>query len=206
MSQGLEQLKLPGCQIKIEQMLEYVDLMAHWSRAYNLTGVKTCSEMISTHVLDSLTLTPHLEGERFLDVGSGAGLPGMPLAIMQPDRHFTLLDSNGKKTRFLFTVRTKLGLQNVQEVNERVEKYLPEKHFDMILSRAFSKLPRMLESCKHLGDRKTIFLAMKGRSIRGEVDSIPEGYEVLSIKKTSTPGVDRERHLIKIAIQIRQEN
>jgi len=206
LSQGLKQLELPDCRNKIEQMLEYISLLAHWSRAYNLTGIKTFSEMIDAHVLDSLTLTPHLAGKRFLDVGSGAGLPGMPLAIMLPDMHFTLLDSNGKKTRFLFQVRSKLGLRNVEEVNQRVEKYMPEKHYDMILTRAFSKLPKMLESCKHLAKTKTIFLAMKGKQIQSELDSLPEGYEVLSIKKISLPGVSRDRHLIKIATQKGQEN
>ena len=143
-------------------------------------------ELVSLHLLDSLAILPHLVGDRFIDVGSGAGLPGIPLAIMRPKDHFALLDSNGKKTRFLFQVRTQLKLTNTTEVNARVEEYTPQSKFDAVLTRAFSDLPTMLQNCHHLTKENGLFLAM------------PDGYSLLSTDKLCIPGVEGDRHLIKI--------
>ncbi len=198
---GLGQLRLTCCKRQIDQFLHYLELLIQWNKVYNLTAVKTPHEILKVHVFDSLSLISHLKGDRFIDVGSGAGLPGIPLAIMSPEKDFTLLDSNGKKTRFLFQVRTELHLDNVQEINKRVEHYSPEKPFDMIITRAFSELSKMLESCGHLASKKTIFVAMKGKVPKKEMRSIPEGYDILSLTKLSVPGLDRDRHLIKIKAQ-----
>ena len=198
---GLGQLRLPCFKRQTDQFLHYLELLSQWNEIYNLTAVKTPQEILKVHVFDSLSLISHLEGDRFIDVGSGAGLPGIPLAIMSPEKDFTLLDSNGKKTRFLFQVRTKLHLDNVQEINKRVEHYSPEKPFDMIITRAFSELSTMLESCGHLASKKTIFVAMKGKVPKKEMRSIPEGYDILSVTKLSVPELDRDRHIIKIKAQ-----
>ena len=198
---GLGQLRLPCCKRQIDQFLHYLELLIQWNEVYNLTAVKSPHEILKVHVFDSLSLISHLKGDRFIDVGSGAGLPGIPLAIMSPEKDFTLLDSNGKKTRFLFQVRTELHLDNVQEINKRVEHYSPEKPFDMIITRAFSELSKMLESCGHLASKKTIFVAMKGKAPKKEMRSIPEGYDILSLTKLSVPGLDRDRHIIKIKAQ-----
>lgn len=198
---GLGRLRLTCCKRQIDQFLHYLELLIQWNKVYNLTALNTAHEILKVHILDSLSLISHLKGDRFIDVGSGAGLPGIPLAIMSPEKDFTLLDSNGKKTRFLFQVRTKLHLDNVQEINKRVEHYSPEKPFDMIITRAFSKLSTMLESCGHLASKKTIFVAMKGKVPKKEMRSIPEGYDILSLTKLSVPGLDRDRHIIKIKPQ-----
>jgi 16S rRNA (guanine527-N7)-methyltransferase len=198
---GLEQLGLSCCKNQADQFWHYLELLIQWNEAYNLTAAKAPYEILKVHIFDSLSILSHLEGDRFIDVGTGAGFPGIPLAIMSPKSDFTLLDSNGKKTRFLFHVRTKLRLDNVKEINTRVEHYRPEKPFDMVITRAYSKLPAMLASCAHLATKRTIFVAMKGKVPHIEMQSIPDGYDILSFKKLSVPGLERDRHIIKIKAQ-----
>lgn len=198
LSQGLATLQLSVEERQFEQLLAYISLLHKWSKTYNLTSIKDPLELVSLHLLDSLAILPHLAGDRFIDVGSGAGLPGIPLAIMRPENHFALLDSNGKKTRFLFQVRTQLKLTNTIEVNARAAEYTPQSKFDAVLTRAFSDLPTMLQNCHHLIKENGLFLAMKGKWPQREIDQMPDGYSLLSTDKLCIPGVEGERLLIKI--------
>jgi 16S rRNA (guanine527-N7)-methyltransferase len=157
--------------------------------------------MIPLHLLDSLSLLPHIKScEKIIDVGTGPGLPGIPLAIMNPHKSFTLLDSNGKKTRFLFQVIAELKLDNVTEVNKRVEQYQPASTFDTVLSRAFSSIPDMLNNCRHLASHDTCFMAMKGKNPETELSQLKKDYMVSDLCRLEVPGVVGERHLINIKI------
>lgn len=196
---GLEQLGLSFDDHQVSQLLRYIALLEQWNVAYNLTAVKDPQEMIDLHILDSLAVAKYLHAESILDVGSGAGLPGIPLAIMLPTKFFTLIDSNGKKTRFLFHARSTLGLRNCIEVHQRVEEYSCSQRFDIVISRAFSGLAAMVKSCQHLLRDNGLFFAMKGKLPVDELDQLPSGYDVLQIEKLLVPGLLADRHLLQIA-------
>jgi len=153
-------------------------LLNKWNRAYNLTAVRDPLAMIERHLIDSLALLPYLRGRRILDLGTGAGLPGIPLAICSPRRRFVLLDANNKKIRFVRQVVLELALENVQAVHQRVEAYQPPRPFDLILSRAFAPMGRMLQLADHLLGEGTTLLAMKGRFAAQELAEIPASYDV----------------------------
>lgn len=195
---GLEQLGLALDGGQVDQLLAYLALLAKWNRAYNLTAVSDPLDMVALHLLDSLSILPWLAGEHFIDVGTGPGLPGIPLAIALPDRHFTLLDSNGKRVRFLFQVRTALGLGNVNEVQARTERYRPPQPFDGVISRAYSALDTMIASTAHLLAPHGRFFAMKGRLPGEELSALAKPYIVTGIHRLQVPGIDGERHLIEI--------
>jgi 16S rRNA (guanine527-N7)-methyltransferase len=155
--------------------------------------------MVRLHLLDSLAVHPFIKDAKdIIDVGTGPGLPGIPLAILNPDINFTLLDSNGKKTRFLFQAINDLSLANAREINQRVEKYQPEQFFDIVLSRAFSSISDMLTQCSHLVSNSGCFLAMKGKKPDSELSQIAKDYKVVDLSQINVPQVDSERHLIKI--------
>jgi 16S rRNA (guanine527-N7)-methyltransferase len=155
--------------------------------------------MVRLHLLDSLAVHPFIKDAKdIIDVGTGPGLPGIPLAILNPDINFTLLDSNGKKTRFLFQAINDLSLANAREINQRVEKYQPEQFFDIVLSRAFSSISDMLTQCSHLVSNSGCFLAMKGKKPDSELSQIAKEYKVVDLSQINVPQVDSERHLIKI--------
>ena len=179
-------------------MLQYIGLLQRWNRAYNLTSIKDPQQMLSYHLLDSLSIGPHLQGRSFIDVGTGAGLPGIPLAITHSDKHFSLLDSNGKKVRFLFQIKTALKLDNVTELHERIEGYQPERLFDGVISRAFASLTDMIEGSKHLLAPGGCFYAMKGRYPDKELSELPKGYKVEHAVELNVPTLDQQRHLIII--------
>ncbi len=141
---GLAQLELPLSELQQDQLLAYLDLLFKWNRSFNLSGVRDMSQMLSRHVLDSLSLAPLLTGQCVLDVGTGPGLPGIPLAICFPDKQFVLLDSNGKKTRFVFQAKLQLGLKNVDVHHGRIETFKETCRIDTIVSRAFSSLVDMV--------------------------------------------------------------
>lgn len=182
-----------------DQLLAYLQLLITWNRAYNLTAIRDPGAMVKLHLLDSLAMLPHLSGEILIDVGTGAGLPGIPLAIMCPDRHFTLLDSNGKKTRFLFQARCDLGLTNLVEIQSRVELHKPAAPYDAVLSRAFTSVADMVDKCSHLLSTEGLFLAMKGKFPQSELSEVGKGYKVDASHTLQVPGVDGERHLIVIS-------
>ncbi len=154
--------------------------------------------MVSRHLLDSLSVVPHVatRGDRWLDVGSGGGMPGVPLAILFPERQFTLLDSNGKKTRFLTQAKVELGLDNLQVVNARVEAFTPERPFQGIVSRAFSELKNFAEWTRHLSDENTYWLAMKGVQPDDELQALPADFHVDSCNALQVPGCQGQRHLL----------
>ena len=179
--------------------LEYLQLLGKWNRAYNLTAVRDPQQMVVRHLLDSLAVAPYLRGERLLDVGTGAGLPGVPLAILFPERSFHLLDSNGKKTRFLFQVKTALGLANMTVHHRRVESYRPDECFDAVLSRAFASLQEMVAGCAHLLQPGGRFLAMKGAHPDAELVAVGATWEVVNVIELMVPGLSEQRHLVELA-------
>ena len=177
-------------------LLAYVALMDKWNRVYNLTAVRSRREMLIRHVLDSLTVAPHIAGPRVLDVGSGAGLPGIPLALALPDTHFTLLDSVAKKTRFIVQAVGELGLSNVGVETRRLESYQPADLFDTVISRAFSDTVQFIGLAGRLCRPGGQLLAMKGRDPAGELAGLPAGFELAGLTRLSVPGLDEERHLV----------
>ncbi|ENM3752454.1 16S rRNA (guanine(527)-N(7))-methyltransferase RsmG [Vibrio cholerae] len=180
-----------------EQLVGYVQLLDKWNKAYNLTSVRDPMEMLVKHILDSLVVSPHLVGERFIDVGTGPGLPGIPLAIMHPDKEFVLLDSLGKRIRFLKQVIHELKINNVLPVQSRVEEFNPESGFDGVLSRAFASMTDMVNWCQHLPKPNGgVFLALKGVRPDDEITLLPEWCSVTDIKALQVPELEGERHLV----------
>ncbi len=179
-------------------LLDYVALLAKWNRAYNLTAVRQPAQMVVRHLLDSLVILPWLQGPRVLDVGTGPGLPGIPLALARPDLDFTLLDSNGKKIRFLVQAVAELGLKNVNVVQSRVEAFRPEILFETILARAFASITGLIEQTRHLLAANGRYLVMKGVYPVAEVDALPADFEVAGVHKLQVPGLEAERHLLLI--------
>lgn len=180
-----------------QQLIGYVELLHKWNKTYNLTSVRDPMQMLVRHILDSIVVNPHLQGSRFIDVGTGPGLPGIPLAIVRPDAHFTLLDSLGKRVRFLRQVQHELGLKNIEPVQSRVEEFIPEPAFDGVISRAFASLQDMLTWCHHLPVKgQGRFYALKGLSPDEELGSLPEGVKLQEIIKLRVPELEGERHLV----------
>ena len=198
LKRGLELLQLTCNEKQLNQLLNYLDLLERWNKAYNLTAIRDPFDMINLHLLDSLAISAELQGDRFIDVGTGPGLPGIPLAIINQNKNFTLLDSNGKKTRFLFQTKLELGLDNISEVNQRVQDFHPKQTYDCVLSRAFSSLGDMVENCQHLLNQNGYFLAMKGKLPQTELSELPKNYKVEKLNSINVPGVEGQRHLIKI--------
>ncbi len=180
------------------QLIAYVDMLHKWNKAYNLTSVRDPNEMLVRHILDSIVVAPHLQGERFIDVGTGPGLPGIPLAIVLPQAHFTLLDSLGKRVRFLRQVQHELKLDNIAPVQSRVEEFPSEPPFDGVISRAFASLNDMVGWCHHLPGQNGRFYALKGLVPEDEIASLPAEFSVEEIVKLRVPQLDGERHLVVI--------
>lgn len=178
-----------------EPFVQYLLLLEQWNRAYNLTAVRDVGEMVGRHILDSLAIIPYLRGNRWLDVGTGPGLPGIPLALAHPHAELVLLDSNGKKTRFLREVVRNLSLDHVDVVESRVESYHPIRAFDTVVSRAFSALEPMVEKTRHLIDTRGLWLAMKGRVPEDELVYLGQSYNTQTY---TVPGVFGERCCILI--------
>ncbi|EAR7738646.1 16S rRNA (guanine(527)-N(7))-methyltransferase RsmG, partial [Salmonella enterica] len=176
-------------------LVAYVDMLHKWNKAYNLTSVRDPAEMVVRHILDSIVVAPYLQGQRFIDVGTGPGLPGIPLAIVLPDAHFTLLDSLGKRVRFLRQVQHELKLENITPVQSRVEAYPSEPPFDGVISRAFASLNDMVSWCHHLPGEKGRFYALKGQLPEDEIASLPDDFSVESVEKLRVPQLEGERHL-----------
>ncbi|MDN0086960.1 16S rRNA (guanine(527)-N(7))-methyltransferase RsmG [Yersinia nurmii] len=180
-----------------QQLIGYVELLHKWNKAYNLTSVRDPEQMLVRHILDSIVVNPHLQGQRFIDVGTGPGLPGIPLAIVRPDSHFTLLDSLGKRVRFLRQVQHELGLTNIEPVQRRVEDFSGEPGFDGVISRAFASLDDMLSWCHHLPAKpEGRFYALKGVRPDDELSTLPQGIELESVIRLQVPELDGERHLV----------
>ena len=196
---GIQTLGLNCSANQQQQLLTYLEMLQRWNKAYNLTAIREPIQMVRLHLLDSLAIHPYIQGvKNIIDVGTGPGLPGIPLAILNTDINFTLLDSNGKKTRFLFQAINDLSLANAKEVNQRVEKYQSKSSFDIVVSRAFSSIPDMLNQCDHLVSKSGCFLAMKGKKPDSELSQITKNYKVVDLSQVNVPKIDSERHLIKI--------
>lgn len=178
------------------KLLAYLALLDKWNRVYNLTAVRDTERMVSHHLLDSLAAVPFFQGGRVLDVGSGGGLPGIPLAIARPDLQVTLIDSIAKKTAFLLQAKMELGLDNLSVVTNRVEDYRPETGFDLITSRAFSDLREFVALTRHLLKPAGRWLAMKGLYPHEELALLPAGVKVSADHVLAVPGLDATRHLI----------
>lgn len=184
---------------QIDLLIQYVELLNKWNKAYNLTSVRDPSEMLIKHIMDSLMVGKHLSGQRFVDVGTGPGLPGIPLAILYPDYQFTLLDSLGKRITFLKQVVFLLKLQNVELMLSRVEEFTPDIPFDGVLSRAFSSLNDMVSWCSHLiATEKGRFFALKGQYPTEEIDLLPENIKLVASHNIVVPKLDGQRHLIEL--------
>jgi 16S rRNA (guanine527-N7)-methyltransferase len=179
-----------------QTVLHYLDLMQKWNRVFNLTNITDPREIIYLHVIDSLVMQPYIYGTRLLDVGTGAGLPGMILAITHPHLQWTLLDKNNKKTRFLTQVVAELSLKNVTVVHQRSEDFHPPQGFDMILSRAYGTLRMFLETTEHLLANQGIFVAMKGKYPIDELKEVPERFVLQKADRIEIKGMDIERHVI----------
>ncbi|MDH1009487.1 16S rRNA (guanine(527)-N(7))-methyltransferase RsmG [Pseudomonas nicosulfuronedens] len=199
LAHGIQTLGLDIDAATQQRLLDYLALLAKWNKAYNLTAVRDVDEMVSRHLLDSLSIVPPFEaagGDRWLDVGSGGGMPGIPLAILFPGKSLTLLDSNGKKTRFLTQVKLELKLDNLQVIHSRVEAFQPELPFNGIVSRAFSSLEDFTNWTRHLGDTQTNWLAMKGVHPSDELAALPEDFRVEAERALAVPGCQGQRHLL----------
>jgi len=203
LQKGLAAMGLALTTRQESQLLDYLELLLKWNKTFNLSGIKDSSAMLSRHLLDSLTLVPMISGQCILDVGTGPGLPGIPLAVCFPEKKFVLLDSNGKKTRFVFQAKLELGLANVEVRNQRIEDFKDTTSVDTIVTRAFSSLPDLVTLIGHLlhaRDRKmqVQVLAMKGQYPGEELDMLPKSVTLGRTVKVSVPGCDGERHIIEL--------
>ncbi|QYJ78878.1 16S rRNA (guanine(527)-N(7))-methyltransferase RsmG [Shewanella acanthi] len=194
----LAEINLPATAEQKKQLLDFVGMLNKWNKAYNLTSVRDPEAMLIRHIMDSLVVSPHLVGERFIDVGTGPGLPGIPLAIMNPNKSFVLLDSLGKRIRFQKQVAFELGIKNISSVESRVEAFQPEQKFDGVLSRAFASIHDMLTWCHHLPADSGQFYALKGQLTEDEMQQIPPGFKVIETIELKVPKLDEQRHLLKI--------
>jgi len=200
LSKGLRQLNLAQSLDEKQQssLIKYVELLDKWNKTYNLTSVRKAEQMVTRHLLDSLSICPYIRGKHILDVGTGAGLPGIPLAIVFPEKKFTLLDSNNKKTRFVIQAVSELELHNVDVVQSRVENFQFPELFDTITTRAYSAIGEMVKQTSHLLASGGVFLAMKGANPVAEIDEMSEKYAVKESHVIKVPGLEEERHLLEI--------
>jgi 16S rRNA (guanine527-N7)-methyltransferase len=193
---GIEFLGLGNDVDKLELLLQFLALIEKWNKAYNLTAIRKKEEMARLHILDSLAICPHLHGKRLIDIGTGAGLPGIPLAIYRPEMEFVLLDSNAKKTRFVQQAILELKLKNVSVLQSRVEDYQPLQGFDTVVSRAFASISDILKLTAHLLNEDGWLLAMKGQPPAEELAELTQPYRVVPLV---LPQIAAERCLVCIS-------
>lgn len=196
LSQGLNGLGLTLSMEAQSRLLQYVALLSKWNRIYNLTAIREASKLVSHHLLDSLAVLPYLEGTSVVDVGSGAGLPGIPLAVARPEWRVVLLDSSHKKTAFLRQAALELKLENAEIVTERAERWHPVQLSDVAISRAFSDLPGFVNAAKHLCRAGGVLAAMKGVHPDEELAQLDQDARIRKVVALSVPGVRASRHLI----------
>jgi len=220
LQQGIDELSLNIDQPTQQKLIQYIELIAKWNKSFNLTAIRNIDEMLTLHLLDSLAVVPYIKADRILDVGAGAGLPGIVLALCYPEKEFVLIDTNGKKTRFMTQAMIELGLSNVEVVHARVDEYgvdktngdekEPLKPFDAIISRAFASISDMLGYVGHLVTAETTILAMKGDG-EEEISQMPEQYQktyqIDHIHELDVPGLQAKRQLVVLSAKgLTEEN
>lgn len=199
LEQGVSEIGLTLPQKALDQLLDYLALLQKWNKVYNLTAIRDPHEMLVKHLLDSLSVVPHIQAKRLIDVGTGGGLPGVPLAICHPDWQVDLLDSNSKKTRFLLQVKAELGLANTEVIHQRVEQYQPDELYDGVVSRAFASINDMLHWTAHLLQLDGHWWAMKAQKEFEDYASLAENAKVDQMIDLQVPGLDAARMLIKVS-------
>ena len=198
-SDGLASLGIQANGAQIVQTVKYLSLLLKWNKSFNLVSTLDINEILRRHFLDSLSINTYLSGRNIIDVGSGAGFPGIPLAVFNPDKQFTLIDSNGKKTRFLFQARMTLDLPLIEIKNCRIEHYQTERQIDMVVSRAVSNLADLVVKLRHLVSKESRILVMKGIVPKNEIKSLPDDFEVVNIEKLDLSNTNLVRHVIEIS-------
>ncbi len=194
---GIEQLNLTLSESQIEKLMSYLTLLQKWNKVYNLTAIRDPKEMLIKHILDSLAIVAHIEGERLIDVGTGGGLPGIPLAICFPDKQVDLLDSNSKKTRFLIQAKAELGLTHTKVIHSRVEEYQPDPLYDGVVSRAFAAMEDMLHWTNHLIPAGGCWWAMKAQKDFEDLSKLPDSVQIEKVIDLKVPLLEAERMLVK---------
>lgn len=195
LTQGIAALGLSLTSAQLAKLIAYLRLLGKWNEAYNLTAVRDPREMVTRHLLDSLAVIPFIKGPRVLDVGTGAGLPGIPLAVALPDLQFVLLDSVAKKSRFVVQAVGELGLDNVVVNTQRAERYQPEALFDTVISRACAAIATLVAIAGPLCRPGGVLLAMKGRRATDEPAVLPAGFHLDLVASIVVPGLGEERHV-----------
>ncbi|MDH5424973.1 MAG: 16S rRNA (guanine(527)-N(7))-methyltransferase RsmG [Gammaproteobacteria bacterium] len=202
LQQGIDELALTVSIETQQKLIQYIELIEKWNKSFNLTAIRQIDEMLTLHLLDSLAVVPFITGRRVLDVGSGAGLPGIVLALCYPEKEFVLIDTNGKKARFMTQAKIELGLSNVEVIQARVDDYQANQPFDTIISRAFASISDMLGLVGHLVTAETTVLAMKADS-EEEISQMPTDYKLAytieQIHELTVPGLQAKRQLIAIS-------
>ena len=203
LQQGIAAAALPISDQLQQKLLDYLALMQKWNKVHNLTAVRDADEMVTLHLLDSLVVFPHIDAKHLLDVGSGAGLPGIPLAICLPDLQVTVIDSNSKKVSFMRQAKAELGITNLEVLGGRVEDIAPARKFEIIISRAFSDLSLFISLTHHLLDAQGKWLAMKGVYPEAELADLLEktGVTASKVEVLNVPGLDAQRHLAFLPYQ-----
>ncbi|MBL8200998.1 MAG: 16S rRNA (guanine(527)-N(7))-methyltransferase RsmG [Chromatiales bacterium] len=196
--QGLPELGIPADDALVTAFAGYLRLLAQWNENINLTGIRELADMVPLHILDSLTARPFLKGQRIVDVGCGAGLPGIPLALTEPARHFTLVDGTLKKIRFVQQAIADLGLANAEALHARIEDHKPVPLYDTAICRALSSLPDFVRRAGSVVAPGGQLLAMKGRLPAEEIRALPKGWRLAAVTPVKIPGVDAERHIIQV--------
>ncbi len=195
---GAAELRISMSEAQSSALLQLIDALQAGNAQFNLTAIRDRPGMLHKHLLDSLSLQPYLRGERIADIGTGAGFPGMPLAIMNPSRHFALIEATGKKARFVVQSAALIGVHNVDVVNRRAETYRPARPFDTVIARALSSIGAFIAFAGHLCAPDGRLLAMKGKRPDEEISAMPRGFRVLAVHRLRVPGLIDERHLVEI--------
>jgi 16S rRNA (guanine527-N7)-methyltransferase len=201
LTNALRENNLACSEAQQQKLVQYLELMQRWNQVFNLTTITAPRDMVYLHLIDSLLMQPFLHGKRLLDVGSGAGLPGIPLAIMNPDMHWTLLDKNNKKTRFITQAAAELKLTNVTAIKERSEDYQATTQFDTILSRAYGTIEMFLSTTQHLLTPDGVFVAMKGKHPQDELDNLPPNFIVEKIVPIAIKGITVDRCVVMLGFK-----
>jgi 16S rRNA (guanine527-N7)-methyltransferase len=199
LARGAEEFNLTLSETQIDALLRLVDELESANAQFNLTAIRDRPGMLRKHVLDSLSLQPFLRGIRIADVGTGAGFPGLPLALVNPERRFSLIEATGKKARFVAQTAERLECANVDVVNTRAETYRPFELFDTVVARALSSLADFVAYAGHLCTPDGRLLAMKGKHPAEEIAALPKSFRVLAVHRVKLPGLDDERHVVELS-------